>query len=154
MPAFEGQQVNWPSTRVPVTAVKTYELSAPVSTHWRPASCEEVGCEPWRDGWKTIIDENTDLGKRQAEYLRKHAGREMTEVYVGQGVTSFLFPAGQRCFKSSEHRVQVRPALYVVRDGDWRGNPTGRRFTHTRPDHWVEDFAEHQRRLADAQDQG
>ena len=57
---------------------------------------------------------------------------------------AFAFTEGQRCCGSAEHRVQYKPALFVVRDGDWRGNPTGRTRTHVRPEDWVEDFAEHQ----------
>lgn len=146
--------VTRPEPKLPVTAVQTFELSAPPGTHWRPATCAEVECDGYLNGWKTYIDENTELGKKQAEYIRKLCGRDFTEVYIGDGMTSFVFTSGQQCFGASEHRVQYKPALYVVRDGDWRGNPTGKTVTHTRPEHWVEHFAEHQQTLADAQQKG
>jgi hypothetical protein len=41
-----------------------------------------------------------------------------------------------------------------VRDGDFRGNPTGRRRMHASGADWVEDFAEHQAKLADQQQKG
>jgi hypothetical protein len=41
-----------------------------------------------------------------------------------------------------------RPELYVVRGGDWRGNPRGEVRRHSGPDSWVNDFAEHQDRIA------
>ena len=76
------------------------------------------------------------------------------EVRNPLGLTEFTFEAGQTCFV--EHRVPLeREPLYVVRDGDWRGNPRGTApRIHTRPDDWVDDFAEHQQRLADRFEQG
>jgi hypothetical protein len=62
----------------------------------------------------------------------------------------FRFDSGQRCF--AEH--QTNPEQYGVRDGDWRGNPTGRVRAHQRPADWVEDFGEHQIRIADQQQKG
>jgi hypothetical protein len=47
-----------------------------------------------------------------------------------------------------------RQPLLIVRDGDWRGNPTGRRRLHTKPEHWVEDFKEHQGKINDAIERG
>ncbi|WP_225840314.1 hypothetical protein [Streptomyces sp. NK08204] len=66
------------------------------------------------------------------------------------GLTVFRFESGQRCF--AEH--YTRPEIYLVRDGDWRGNPTGRRRQHTRPADWVEDMAENQGRLIELQERG
>jgi hypothetical protein len=44
--------------------------------------------------------------------------------------------------------------MYLVRDGDWRGNPTGRKRQHSRAQDWVEDFGENQLRLVDQQKKG
>jgi hypothetical protein len=44
--------------------------------------------------------------------------------------------------------------MYLVRDGDWRGNPTGRKRQHTRAADWVEDMQENQGRLIDQQQKG
>jgi hypothetical protein len=66
------------------------------------------------------------------------------------GLTVFRFEAHQRCFE--EHRT--RPEIYLVRDGDHRGNPTGRTRQHTRPADWVEDMTENQVRLVDLQQKG
>jgi hypothetical protein len=43
-----------------------------------------------------------------------------------------------------------RAPLYVVRDGDHRGNPRGTRDRlHQNPGNWVDDFATHQQAIAD-----
>jgi hypothetical protein len=131
---------------MPVTAYKTYQVAAPLATHYRTARCEEVDCGQQANGWASPIDESTDLGKQQAWYIRNQSGRRYRENRnLLPGLTVFEFEPGQQCF--AEHHVPLdRPALYVVRDGDWRGNPTGR-TARRRPDDWVDDFATHQDKL-------
>lgn len=130
-------------------AYQTYSITVPRDTLVR-AACEQVGCAAWRHGWESTIDESTELGQRQAAYIRQTSGRTFREQRTDAGLTVFRFESGQRCF--ADH--QTRPELYAVRDGDWRGNPTGRTRQHTRAADWVEDFGEHQLRLVDQQQKG
>lgn len=133
---------------LPVGAVKTYQILSPVSTHTRKATCDEVLCRALRLGWKSFIDERTDQGAAQAYYIRHQSGRSFREERNEHGVTVFAFPPGQRCFDSDRHRVPLdRPEIYRVRGGDWRAD-TGLIRQHTRPELWVEDFAEHQDQIA------
>lgn len=135
-------------SQLPVGAMKTYSIVTPMSTHFRDGTCEEADCDGYKFGWLTVIDELTELGQGQAHYIRKESGRRFTETRNELGLTVFTFEAGQKCFR--EHKVRIeRPEIFRVRDGDYRGNPTGQLRVHTRPDFWVEDFAEHQQRLAD-----
>lgn len=127
----------------PAHAYKTYAIASPISTHYRDGTCEEVGCLAQRHGWQTSVDESTDLGQKQAHYIRKLSGRSFTETRNELGLTVFSFVAGQECFNT--HKVSLeRPEFYAVRAGDWRGDPTGRGpRLHSGPDAWVNDFAEH-----------
>jgi hypothetical protein len=128
---------------LPVGAMQTYQVIAPVSTHWRDATCVEVDCQHHLRGWRTVVDESTTLGQGQAYYIRHDRTRSHTEEKLASGLTQFTFKPGQNCF--TKHRVRVpKPEIYIVRDGDWRGNPTGRRRVHTNARDWVEDFGEHQ----------
>lgn len=134
--------------RLPAAAYRTYQVAAPIATHWRPASCAEVDCEDYLRGWTTVVDERVELGQRQANYIRHDRSRRSVEQRRPDGTTAFWFEAGQRCF-GRQHRVRLdRPELYVARDGDWRGNPTGWVRRHTSAADWVEDFGEHQLRVA------
>lgn len=130
-------------------AYQTYSIAVPRDALVK-AACEQVACQAWARGWESVIDETTPLGKQQAAYIRQHSGRTFREQKRGDGLTVFRFEAHQRCF--ADH--QTRPELYAVRDGDWRGNPTGRVRRHTRAADWVEDFGEHQLRLVDQQQKG
>lgn len=136
--------------------MKTYQIVAPLSTHFRKATCEEVECRHYINGWKTIIDERTAQGQGQAHYIRRSSGRRFTEERDAAGLTVFKFEAGQVCFKASEHRMRLdRPEIYIVKDGDFRGNPRGTRsFVHVNSSDWVEDFATHQDNIIRAQERG
>ena len=127
---------------LPAAAMKTYQIAAPLATHWRPATCEEAECLAYLHGWQTSCDESTELGQRQVAYIRHDKTRKHAERRAETGLTVFEFGPGQKCFRP--HRVpNTRPERFLVTGGDWRGNPLGTRpREHARPDDWVEDMAE------------
>ena len=133
---------------LPVGAYQTYSLTAPRDTTVR-AACEQVGCDAWRCGWETVIDETDLIGQTRAGYIRTQSGRTFTEMRRADGMTVFRFASGQRCF--AEHRT--RPEFYAVRGGDWRLN-LGLIRRHTRPADWVEDMGENLQIIADQQQRG
>lgn len=135
--------------RLPASAYKTYAISSPISTHYRPGTCTEVDCQAQARGWSTTVDETTDLGMKQAHYIRKLSGRKFAERREPAGLTVFAFEPGQKCFATHQVSLQ-RPETFYVRGGDYRGNPLGTpAYRHTRAELWVEDFGEHQQKLAD-----
>lgn len=137
--------------KLPAQSMKTYQIIAPATTHWRPATCEEVGCLNHRFGWQTVVDESIDLGQRQAHYIRNQSGRRYTEDRDAPGLTTFVFEAGQKCF--APHQVRLdRPDIFLVKDGDFRGSTNPRQ--HVGPADWVDDFANHQQKLADEIEKG
>lgn len=147
-----------PVTRIdpqlPAGAYKTYTVAAPLTTHFRPATCEEVECPYAVHGWATVVDESTELGQRQADYIRRSSGRRFTAERTPEGLTRFVFAPNQECFTDHQTRVE-REGVFLVRGGDHRGDPSGLRpYQHVRPEDWVEDFAEHQQGLADRIERG
>lgn len=138
----------------PAEAYKTYHLAAPIQTHYRPATCGEVDCQQQANGWRTPVDESTDLGQRQAHYIRAEAGRRFTEERNEAGLTVFTFAAGQACFAQHQTSLDREPVFFVA-DGDWRGNPYGTRpYRHANAADWIEDFGGHQQDLADRIERG
>lgn len=164
--------------KMPASAYKTYALSLPKQTHYRKATCQEVEqqctsllsgsiehgtavfcgeshCGPYMHGWVTYVDVSTDLGQRQAYYIRMHSGRSFTTSMVAkqESAIRFTFPPGQQCF--ADHQVPLeRDPFFIVRGGDWRGNPRGEMRSHVRAADWVEDFAEHQQRIVNEIEKG
>ncbi len=128
--------------------MRTYSIIADKRGQ-RPASCAEVDCVNWRNGWITAIDpswrngDGTVTGEHQLAYLRAD-DRPHTEQTRGDVVVEFVYPPGVDCF----HRhvtTDDRPELYVRR----RGVP-GRLtdpYIHRTPEDWAEDLAENQEKL-------
>jgi hypothetical protein len=128
---------------LPVTATKTYELRAPVRSHFRKATCKEIDCGAYLHGWATTVAPGGE-----DEALIRRAGRAFTVERTAEGWLRFMFSAGQPCFAASSHVVTLeREPLYLVRGGDWRAN-TGVIRRHVNGDDWVDDFATNQDRLA------
>jgi hypothetical protein len=134
-------------------AYKTYEMRAPLSTHFRPATCAEANCTYYRDGFQVRVEGLAP----QVLHAVQNSGRKYSVQKVAEGETYLAFEAGQPCLRASLHRVRIedRPPLYIVRDGDFRGNPRGTRARqHLNPQFWVEDFATHQQAIADEIEKG
>jgi hypothetical protein len=135
---------------LPAYAFRTFRISAPVSTHFRKATCAEVDCPNWLNGWRVRVESLTpDL-----LHTAKTSGRRYREERPAEGTTWLVFEAGQPCFRAAEHRTPLgKPELYLVRDGDFRQS-FGQARQHTRPEHWLEEMTENQQRLIDAKQRG
>lgn len=137
----------------PMQAYRTYDISAPLATHYRKATCQEVDCPAYANGWDTRLDPNDSEQRKGLDYIRLHSGRHYIDMTKpADAVVTLRFPPGQQCFRP--HRVPLeREAVYRVRGGDWRGS-TGLIVAHKRPADWVEDFALHQQGIADRIERG
>jgi hypothetical protein len=134
---------------------KTYAMSAPLRTHWRPATCEEYECEQYLNGFATTVDITTNLGQKQYHYLTHDRSRAYRLVRVSLELVRFEYGPGNFCFSMAEHRVPIgKPPRLLVVGGDWRGNPDHRRRVHTRVEDWVEDSALHLNHLAEIHRRG
>lgn len=138
----------------PRQAYKTYGLSMPLETHWRPATCEEVDCGAWKHGWVTTTDLDTELGRQQYELITHDRERRYTMQRVSLTLVKFVYGPGFPCFARSKHRVPLeRPARFIVAHGDWRGY-LERPRVHSRAADWVEDFAIHADKIKTAVGRG
>ena len=138
---------------LPPQAMQTYHIARPVETHFRKATCREAGCGAYERGWMTTVDTSTDLGRKQAYYIRMKSGRKYEFTEQGT-LIEFRFPAGQRCF--GEHQIPTgREPIFALTGGDWRGNPRGTRtvrFSGHRQ--YIDDMGETLDRLADRRKRG
>lgn len=137
---------------LPPQAMKTYLIAAPLATHWNVVTCADADCEHYRLGWESHIDERTQLGQRQAHYIRQVSGRKFTETRNELGLTVFAFGAGQKCFRQHKAR-NMREDRYIERGGDWRA-AIGRPREHKNADEWTESFALNQDRIKTITDRG
>lgn len=129
--------------RTPGLTYKTYEIMSPLPTHFRPATCREIECAGYVNGWKTTVLPGTP---EHAQVLALKGRYSFTgPVRNADGTETFDFSAGQQCFRRSQHRIPVgREPLYVVRD-----KHADTRVRQYRTEDWVDDFANHQQGIAD-----
>ena len=124
---------------------QSFTLSLPPATHREEARCEDRDCTHYLNGWKTIVE----TAGREADDIRTQAFglREFTEIKVAGGISEFLFPPGQQCFR--EHSLPTgRPPILTRKR---RGQPAR---VHTRPQDWNEDFNETYESASRAQQRG
>lgn len=126
---------------------RSYRIHMPHDTTVA-AACEDVGCDSWRFGWETVIDEADEIQALYAMAIRSGGtGRTFTEMVGtrdGRKVAVFRFDSGQRCFE--EHRT--RPGvLRVYQRGHVAAEHTDLRFL-------AEDYMEHMGGIADQQEKG
>ena len=134
---------------------KTYQMDMPLDSHWRWVSCEMYECDPFMKGFVLKCDISTELGKRQAYFALHDTTRSCTMERVSPIMVHFHYKPGNKCFHNIpgdelRHKLPIgRPPFYLVSGGDWRGNPRGTTtMTHRRPEDWIDDFANHQDKLA------
>lgn len=135
---------------------KTYTMSSPFASHWKPATCEEYECEDFLNGFVLTVDLGTELGQKQYHYVTHDRDRRHSMQRISDHLIKFVYGPGNPCFRRGDHKVPLdRPPFYLVSGGDWRGNPRGiRRMVHRRPEDWVDDFANHQDSISEAVKRG
>lgn len=104
---------------------QTLRVVAPLATHWRRATCQDVadgaGCEAYRHGWTNTLP----TASPAADYIRQRRrtrtnprGLVFEERVLPAGQSVFVFEAGQECFRgrNGQHGVvQVgRPGLLLA----------------------------------------
>lgn len=130
---------------------RTFQITSPISTHWRPATCAEIDCPHYLGGWRVRVEGLTP----EMLHSATTSWRKYSELHVAEGENWLVFEAGQTCFRASTHKKLLdRQEIFIARDGDFRGNPTGKVRKHTRPEFWLEDMQENQGRLSDLHKQG
>lgn len=105
---------------IPNQHMITHAIFAPLNSHWRKATCDEVGCLAHHNGWQL---DTAGLPADLVALAKRSGRRYATERAEDTGAEVLHFEAGQPCFKASEHRVRLeREEVFLTRPGDWRGN--------------------------------
>lgn len=122
--------------KAPAHTMRTFQIDQPLETHYRRATCAEVDCTAHANGWVMGFDLSDPDRAAAARWIRDHSGRTFS-AKVAEGKVTLTFAAGQTCF--AKHRMPLeREPFYVVRGGDFRGNPTGYRVRPASADEFVD----------------
>lgn len=128
-----------------------YVILAPPSTHFRPATCEEVQCRAFTIGWENHLDEAVPALKELADWIRSgvHGNRFEEWRAPGSSITTFRFGPHQNPRKFSpkhrEHKVKIeRPEWFGVRNADTGWDLKLHAGAENGARDWVDDFATNQ----------
>lgn len=148
-----NRPTEYPKMNIPTRAMQTFSIRAPKGG-LVPISCEDVECANYARGWKMVLDLNSELGQKQAYYIKHQSGRAYTVESQVDGLVTLIFAPNQDCFEQHKVRNDL-PEVFSIRGGDFRGNPlkTPTRV-HKKPEFWLEEFAENQDRIATAKKEG
>lgn len=129
--------------KLPTGFYKTYRIAAPVSTHYRIATCAEIECKAYMEGWTY---KKSDLERENLLYIVTHAGKRFREMQLADDPEMYLvFEPGQVCFQARTHRISLeRPQFFFAGRGDFRSFSHRRATQFDRGDQWAESFAHHQ----------
>lgn len=130
---------------LPVHMYRTFAMRSPR----RRATCMEVDCQAFLQGWKTIVPADSAA----AHYIRHDSGRGYTEERTPDGLAMFTFHPGQTCFAAHKHGL---PAEGEERFAEWRGDWRGRLSEPVRhsPQGFTDAFGENQERLKELIERG
>lgn len=129
--------------KLPDRFYKTYQIAQPLDTHFRRATCEEVGCEAYEKGWTYrksdliaggLYEIVTKAGKRYRETRLD----DSAEVYV-------VFEPGQACFQAAKHKVSLeREQLFFAGRGAGALYSSRKANQFANGEEWADSFAHHQ----------
>ena len=88
-----------------------FEANWPSRTHWRKATCREVNCSHYVNGWVTRVAP----GSPQDLYIRADTERHHT-LERGEEVNFYTFEPGQRCYKSGQHRIKLDRGPWLTKN--------------------------------------
>lgn len=108
-----------------------YRILSPVATHRVLATCEEVECANYANGWRVPLSVMTE---RHFADL-KAGGWHYAIVRLGDDLGYVEFEAGQKCFTEHTKPLEREPLWF-------RNN-----YRHSGVDAWHDDFATNQDRL-------
>lgn len=101
----------------PTAAPGHFVIDRPLDTHWRDATCKEVNCKHYLEGWLMVLPDPSP----QLDYLRQ-SERHFTEEKKGGGTIELSFPPGQKCVRGP-HKMLLNKLENFVGNGRQHANP-------------------------------
>lgn len=135
-----------PAPKGPQAAYQTFRARQPLQTHFRRATCAEVDCARFVNGFRIPTVPGTPLGDRQAYLIRESGARHVTVRQPG-GVVDYVFPPGTMCFER-HFRSLFREPLTAITRGDHRTPRAARAPRVMAAAEWLDRFRAHQDKIA------
>jgi len=94
-----------------------YQITWNKDTHFRRATCEEVDCTQFLNGWVT----NVIIGSPQDQYIRQDKSRKSVAVKVDEANIEYYYESGQQCFRTHSVKIDRAPFFTVNQPGKETG---------------------------------
>ena len=125
-----------------IRRTNNYQITWPKDTHFRTATCEEVDCAQYINGWITRVI----IGSPQDRYIRKDQSRKQAAVKTSAGEIDYYYEPGQQCFRAHTTKIERAPFFTVNAPGrkvNQPGRESGRlRRRNMDFDRWADEFNE------------
>lgn len=95
---------------------RTFSVVTPPDTHTEPATCEQVNCQRWSEGFAVLLDTSTQGGRDRYDWIYANPGGRQWYRTVEGDVTRLDYPPGNRCY-DQHRRILDKPAVLLVRKG-------------------------------------
>ena len=113
----------------------TYQISWNRDTHFRVATCDEVDCPHFINGWVTRVV----IGSPQDHYIKQDTSRKSIGVKIDDATIEYYYESGQKCFRQHQTKVERAPFLTI----DQVGKESGRLIRNNIDfDEWTDRFNE------------
>ena len=113
-----------------------FEANWPSRTHWRKATCQEVDCSHYVNGWVTRVVP----GSPQDLYIRGDTERQH-KLERGEEFNFYTFDPGQRCYKSGQHRIKLDRGPWLTKNALTRHSSYSEEFA-MEYNRWTDEFNE------------
>lgn len=118
--------------------MQRFSILQPPATHFRAASCNEVECDGYVNGFVTVLDPNLaehvglmalllKSGRHFTQMRSEDAAQQLGKALPG-GLQAFVFQPGQHCFEKHLLPVGRDPLFIYDRNGVRRRHHNGLNF--------------------------
>jgi hypothetical protein len=112
-----------------------YQITWTQDAHFINASCKEVDCPHFLNGWITRVV----IGSPQEYYIKQDKSRKAIGIKVDDATVEYHYSKGQKCFRT--HRVKLEKAPFFT--VNQAGRETGRLIRNNIDfDEWTDRFNE------------
>lgn len=136
---------------------RTFSAVMPAATHFEPATCEQVQCQRWAEGFAVLIDTSTQEGRDRYDWIKAHPGGRSWYRSQEGDVARLDYPPGNQCYEQ-HRRMLDKPALLLVRRGAHTQRGVVDRLPverqHVSGANFMEDLREHTTTVLDIQRKG
>ena len=120
-PQADGVRYRINRSKIMASARPGVVSHVPHPEFWRMATCEEIQCPSYQNGWVTTLNmtpdqspEELELNRVRYRYIKEQSGRDFYEDVDGFKI-HLRFSAGQTCFGNHQIPIERSPNFLIMK---------------------------------------